>query len=90
MEWIQKLTEEEFQKADANALIDKLYNEATENYQRKKEELKKQAFLYLKIFVQTQGSHIENVVVPFTDGEKVINVLTNLEKTLETEGEELS
>jgi preprotein translocase subunit SecA len=34
--------------------------------------------------------HIENVVVPFSDGRKGINVLANLDKTLETDGEELS
>jgi len=37
----------------------------------------------------TQGSHIENVVVPFTDNKKGLQVLANLNKTLETQGREL-
>ena len=52
-------------------------HEATENYQRKKDELKKQAIPVFKNIRLTQGNHIENVVVPFTDGRKGINVLTN-------------
>jgi preprotein translocase subunit SecA len=85
-----KIEKEEFLKADINSLSDKIYNEATENYQRKKAELSKQAIPVFKNIRLTQGSHIENVVVPFTDGKKGLNVLTNLDKTLKTEGEELS
>ena len=85
-----KIEKEEFLKADINSLSDRIYNEATENYQRKKAELSKQAVPVFKNIRLTQGSHIENVVVPFTDGKKGLNVLTNLDKTLKTEGEELS
>ena len=45
--------------------------------------------LYLQIFAQSQGAHIENVMVPFTDGRKGIQVLTNLDKTLSNNGAEL-
>lgn len=84
------IDEEEFKKGDLNAVIDKLYDEATENYSRHKEELKKQALPVFKNIRQTQGSHIENVVVPFSDGRKGLNVLTNLDKTLSTGGAELA
>ena len=84
-----KIEKEEFLKADENSLIEKLYNEATENYDRKKEELKKQSLPVFKNIRVSQGNHIENVVVPFSDGRKIINVLTNLQKTLETGGQEL-
>src|SRR5204862_6033186 len=36
-----------------------------------------------------QGSHIENVVVPFSDGRKGLSVLSNLDKTLSSDGAEL-
>jgi preprotein translocase subunit SecA len=77
-----KIEKEEFLKADENSLIEKLYNEATENYDRKKEELKKQSLPVFKNIRVSQGNHIENVVVPFSDGRKIINVLTNLQKHL--------
>src|SRR5215203_4665460 len=84
-----KIEKEEFLKGDENSLIEKLYNEATENYDRKKEELKKQALPVFKNIRVSQGNHIENVVVPFSDGRKIINVLTNLQKTLDTGAQEL-
>jgi preprotein translocase subunit SecA len=50
----------------------------------------KQALPVFQNVRATQGSHIENVVVPFTDGRKAINVLANLDKTLHTNGQELA
>ncbi len=84
-----QITEEEFSKTDIATLSDKLYNEAGESYQSHNERVAKQAVPVFKNIRQTQGSHIENVVVPFTDGRKSINVLTNLDKTLQTNGAEL-
>jgi preprotein translocase subunit SecA len=85
-----KIQEEEFKKTDANTLIDRLYTEASERYSLHKSELEKQAIPVFKNIRLTQGSHIENVVVPFTDGRKGLNVLTNLDKTLSTNGNELT
>ena len=84
-----RITDEEFRKTDVNTLTDRLYNEAIENYQRHKEEIKRQAVPVFQNIRQMQPGHIENVVVPFSDGRKGINVLTNLDKTITTEGEEL-
>ncbi|HEX2848737.1 MAG TPA: preprotein translocase subunit SecA [Chitinophagaceae bacterium] len=84
------IDEEEFKRGDLNTIIDKLYTEAVNNYTRHKEELQKQAVPVFKNIRLTQGSHIENVVVPFSDGRKGLNVLASLDKTLNTEGKELS
>ena len=83
------IEKEEFLRGDTGQLAEKLYTEATRNYERKLEELRKQAIPVFKNIRLTQGRHIENVVVPFTDGKKAINVLANLQKTLDTEGREL-
>ncbi|MCW3117136.1 MAG: secA, partial [Chitinophagaceae bacterium] len=85
-----KIEEEEFKKGDINKLIDRLYDEATQKYQQHTEEVKKQSLPVFKNIRLTQGSHIENVVVPFTDGLKGLNVLTNLDKTISSGGTELS
>jgi len=84
-----KITPEEFKGNAINGLVDHLYNEAIEAYQIHKEEVRKAAVPVFKNIRQTQGQHIENVVVPFTDGKKGINVLVNLDKTVSTDGEEL-
>lgn len=85
-----KITAEDFIKADTNELVDQLYAEATENYSRHKEELQKQAIPVFKNIRLAQGSHIENVVVPFTDGRKGLNVLAHLDKTISSNGVELT
>ncbi len=85
-----QISPEEFKTTDAPSLTDRLYTEAIENYQAHKEETKTQAVPVFKNIRQTQGQHIENVVVPFTDGRKGINVLVNMDKMLSTEGAELT
>ncbi len=84
------INSEVFQKTDSNSLTDKLYEEISAKYSVHKEEVKKQAIPVFKNIRLTQGSHIENVVVPFTDGKKSMNVLANLDKTIKTEGGELA
>ena len=84
------ITEQEFAKGNVNELADKLYHEAVSRYEQKLAELQKNAVPVFKNIRQTQGSHIENVVVPFTDGKKGMQVLANLNKTIQTEGRELT
>jgi preprotein translocase subunit SecA len=84
------ITQEEFDKQDVRQLAGRLYDEATASYNRKKGEMMKQALPVFQNVRATQGSHIENVVVPFTDGKKAINVLANLDKTISSGGHELA
>ncbi|RYG05362.1 MAG: preprotein translocase subunit SecA [Chitinophagaceae bacterium] len=83
------ITQAEFDKLNANELAEKLYFEATAHYKQKTTNLHGQALPVFRNIRSTQGPNIENVVVPFTDGKKVIQVLANLDKTLESEGREL-
>jgi preprotein translocase subunit SecA len=84
------ITQQEFDKGNANELAERLYQESTGRYQFKIGELQKQAVPVFKNIRVTQGNHIENVVVPFTDGKKGLQALANLNKTLETNGRELT
>jgi preprotein translocase subunit SecA len=83
------IPEQEFLKGTPADLVEKLYQEAITNYQRKMEELRQNAIPVFKNIKVSQGNHIENVVVPFTDGRKGVQVLANLQKTLDTDGREL-
>ncbi|HEX8334725.1 MAG TPA: preprotein translocase subunit SecA [Segetibacter sp.] len=84
------ITAEELAKGNEQQLSQRLYSEAITNYQHKKEELGKNALPVFKNIRQQQGAHIENVVVPFTDGRRAMQVLANLDKTLQSEGAELA
>jgi preprotein translocase subunit SecA len=85
-----QITEDEFLKGDVTQISEKLYQEATQSYEHKLEDIRKQAVPAFASIRATRDSHVENVVVPFTDGKKRINVLASLQKTLDTQGRELT
>ena len=84
------ITADMLDKEDAPALTEKLYHESMQRYQQKKGMLAEQTLPIISNIRKEQGNHIENVIVPFTDGRKGIQVLTNLDKYLETSGRDLS
>jgi preprotein translocase subunit SecA len=79
----------EFLKGNLNELTETLYQEATRNYHGKMNELRDNAIPTFRNIRKNQGPNIENVVVPFTDGRKNIQVLTNMQKTLDNNGNEI-
>jgi preprotein translocase subunit SecA len=83
------ISAEELSKLSEQQLTEKLYLEAVNNYDRKKQDIMAQAIPVFKNIRQQQGNHIENVIVPFTDGRKGMQVLANMEKTLNSSGAEL-
>jgi preprotein translocase subunit SecA len=85
-----KITQEDFAKNNNAQLTETLYQEAFENYQRHKEEIAQKALPVFQNIRKAQGAQIENVVVPFTDDRKALQVLANMQKTLDTKGVELS
>ena len=83
------ITKEELERGNAGEVSEKLYQESIANYQGKMEELGNHSIPVFKNIRTTQGNHIENVVVPFSDGRKGIQVLANMQKTLGSNGKEL-
>jgi preprotein translocase subunit SecA len=83
------ITAEELDKLNNDFLTEKLYNEAISTYDSKKKALAQQTMPIITNIRKEQGNHIENVAVPFTDGKKGIQVLTNLDAYLATKGLEL-
>jgi preprotein translocase subunit SecA len=84
-----QISQQEFEKENEKQLAERLYHEAITGYKRKNDEIARQALPVFQNIRQQQGSHIVNVVVPFTDGRKHIQVLANLDKTVQTGGREL-
>ncbi len=83
------ISAEELSRMSELDLSEKLYTEAATNYERRKKELMLQSIPVFKNIKLQQGSHIENVIVPFSDGRRSMQALANLNKTLETKGAEL-
>jgi preprotein translocase subunit SecA len=81
--------EAEFMKMSSNELADKIFEAAGSHYRQKNEVLRERVLPVIKNVYDTQGQTIENIVVPFSDGIKQVQVLVNLKEAVETEGREL-
>ena len=84
------ITAEELDKEDTYSLTNKLYEEAKDHYNQKNKAMNEQTLPVIKNIRREQGTHIENVAVPFTDGKKAMQAVANLDKTIATEGAELT
>ncbi len=84
-----RLTEEEFITEKVEPLTQKLFDQLRNTYERKNQSIKERALIvFNKIFAE-KGEDVKNILVPFSDGRKSINVSINLKKALETKGEEI-
>lgn len=70
-------------------LINTLYDNITKHYQNKIERNATAAFPVIKNVYEREGNKFERISVPFTDGIKNLNVVTNLKTAYETQGRQL-
>lgn len=82
-------TEDEFAKGNSNALANDLYDKMLKAYAEKNKRVAKLSMPVIKNVFQNQGDKFENIVIPFTDGSKGLQVVTNLKKAYESEGVQL-
>ncbi|MFN0729166.1 preprotein translocase subunit SecA [Polaribacter gochangensis] len=82
-------SEEEFESMDEQALIDTLYETIYAHYQDRIAKNAVAAFPVIKDVYENEGDKYERIVVPFSDGVKSLQVVTNLQKAYESEGKEL-
>jgi len=83
------VSEKEYKELNANEIIEKVYESARESFERKQKNISTQALPVINQVFEKQGKVYENIVVPITDGKKVFQVLTNLEKAYKTKGAEV-
>jgi len=66
-----------------------LYKEILENYERKNLENVNKVFPIIKNVYENPKNKYERIVVPFTDGKKTMNIVTNLNNAYDSKGKEL-
>ena len=82
-------SEEEFEKLSEKEITDKLYEIITEHYKNKIARNAEIAFPVIKNVFENEGDRYERIVVPFTDGIKTLQVVTNLKEAYESNGKSL-
>ncbi|MEC7771413.1 MAG: preprotein translocase subunit SecA [Bacteroidota bacterium] len=83
------ISEEDFKKMSFQQIANKINDEAYDFYKQKMERSATVAFQVIKKVYEDQSNKFERIVVPFTDGIKSLNVVTNLEKAYNTNGKQL-
>ena len=83
------ITEKEFSSTNVNVLTEKLFGEAEAFYARKSAGIVNQALPVLKQVYEERGKNIEQIVVPFTDGMRAIQVAVDLKKAVDSKGKEV-
>lgn len=83
------VTAEEFASKSSKQLAGEVYKAALEHYRIKMERNAETAYPIIKNVYENPNSNYERIVVPFSDGNKELRVVTNLKKAYESEGKEL-
>ncbi|MEZ4803727.1 MAG: preprotein translocase subunit SecA [Gelidibacter sp.] len=83
------ITEQEFNKLSEKELAGKVYKAAFEHYREKMQRNADMAFPVIKNVYENQRDKFKRIVVPFTDGVKTLQVVTDLEKSYNTQGKQL-
>ncbi|MHC5201210.1 preprotein translocase subunit SecA [Myroides sp. LJL119] len=80
------VSEDDFMKLDATTLANKQYDIVFTAYQEKCRRSAEEAFKVIQKVYEENAAQFERIVVPFTDGIKTINIVTNLEKAYNSQG----
>ena len=83
------ISESDFLEKTENDLIIDLYTSSLNHYNEKTSLNANIAYPVIRDVYQRPDNKFERIVVPFTDGVKSLNVVTNLKEAYETEGKSL-
>ena len=83
------VTESEFSKMNEIELTGKVYKATMAYYLEKTERSAREAFPIISNVFLDKNNQFERIVIPFSDGIKTLNVVTDLEKAYNTKGNQL-
>jgi len=83
------ISEADFGKWSVQEIATKVYSATFKHYQEKMERNAATAFPVIKKVYEDNANKFERIVVPFTDGIKTLNVVTNLKNAYESSGKQL-
>ncbi|MFV0521329.1 MAG: preprotein translocase subunit SecA [Mangrovibacterium sp.] len=83
------ISEEDFRQQKPEQIVEVLYQSMIDSYTRKVEAIAKQAWPVIKDVQENRGHQYKNIVVPISEGKRIFQVVTNLEKAYRNEAKEL-
>ena len=83
------LSENDFIKSTEIEITGKVYKAALEYYTEKTARSAREGFPVIENVYKTEGNKFERIIMPFSDGIKTLNVVTDLKKAFESNGNQL-
>ena len=80
----------EFESLDQNTIIDKVYQEIRQQYDRKNEKIATKAMPQIRHVHETMSDKYKNIIFPLTDGKKEMQLIINLEEAYESDGKSIA
>ena len=84
------VSENEFKETSLEEITERVFKQCYASYQLKSKEIAKQTYPVIKDVFEKQSATYENIVIPFTDGIKTLQVVTNLKEANDTKGENIA
>ncbi|MEN6453861.1 MAG: preprotein translocase subunit SecA [Prolixibacteraceae bacterium] len=81
--------QDDFIKLKPEEIVDQIYQVMIGTYNRKVETIAKQAYPVIKEVYETKSHLYHNIVVPISDGKRIFQIVTNLERAYQNKGREL-
>ena len=78
-------TEGEFINTPHDVLEERTFQMAMGTFKRKTDRLQEMTYPTIKEVYETQGDRYERIVVPITDGKRIVNIVCDLKEAYETE-----
>ena len=81
--------DDKFQSHSDKENFEAIAKKVVEAYKTRKEGLAEATFPFVKDVYENQGGQFANMNIPFTNGQKILNITVNIEKAYETKGLEV-
>lgn len=83
------VNQESFEKNTPDELVNSIHEAVMKAYTTKNERIAQMALPIINNVFENQGQQYKNIVIPFTDGAKQMQIVTNLEKAVNSQGRQL-
>jgi len=83
------MNQDSFSSTKTPELIQQIFDMMLSAYERKNSDIIERALAVFKNIHKERGAEVKNILVPFSDGKKAINVSVNLQKAIDTDGREI-
>ncbi|HEY8403537.1 MAG TPA: preprotein translocase subunit SecA [Flavobacteriales bacterium] len=83
------VSEERFNSAKADDIVNETYSAVERKYHQRKESIKEEAYPVIKNVYENNTQGFTNIAIPFSDGRKTIQIAVSLERAYQTQGQEI-